>query len=130
MTTPAQAAAPNTVTVQNATTVQESREPGVLIGARQYRRYLERLGGCTPSGWADLWLALAGLGGGLAITALVTRLTLPSTATATEKAVLLMMTILGVVCVVLCMIGYFTQRQQRGKEIRELKTDFEMHAEQ
>jgi len=129
MTTPSAPPASNLVTVTNVTTVEQSREPGVLISTRQYKRYLERLEGCTPSGWADLWLALTGLGGGLGVTAFVTRLTLPSTATATEKAVLLMLTILGAVCFVLCMFAYLTQRQQRGKDIKELKTDLEMHTD-
>lgn len=52
------------------------------------------------------------------------------TTTATEKAVLLMLLILGGVVALLSMTGYFTQRQQLGKDIKELKTDFEMHASQ
>ena len=127
MTNPDTPSGSNVVAVNNAMMVRESQEPGVLINARQYKRYLDRLEDCTPSGWSDLWLALTGIGGGLAITAFVTRLTLPSTAAATPKTVTLMLTVLGVVCFILCIIGYLTQRQQHGKEIKDLKTDLEMH---
>lgn len=129
MTAATAPAAPNTVIVTNATTVQQNEEPGVLINTRQFNRYLQRLGGCAPSGWADLWLALAGVSCGLAVTAIVTRLTLPPTAPAAQKTVLLMLTILGVICTVLCLGGYFTQREQRAKDINELKADLEMYME-
>lgn len=128
MTNPDTPSGSNVVVVNNAMMVRESQEPGVLINARQYKRYLDRLEDCIPSGWSDLWLALTGIGGGLAITAFVTRLTLPSTASATPKMVTLMLTVLGVVCFILCIIGYLTQRQQHGKDIKDLKTDLEIHA--
>lgn len=115
------------VTVNQGMFVRERQEPGVLISERVYQHYIQRLAGCEPSGWADLWLALAGVGGGLAVAALVTYLTLPSSASAGEHDIMLMLVILGAVGLVLSVIGYFTQRQERGKDIRDLKADLELH---
>ena len=46
--------------------ISERREPGVVISAREYERIIERLEGCKPGGWADLWLAGVGVGAALA----------------------------------------------------------------
>jgi FtsH-binding integral membrane protein len=64
----------------------------------------------------------AGAGAALAAGALVTALTL-SVAQSGARDVLWVLTGAGAVVLVLCLIGYLTQRRDRGREISELKKD-------
>jgi len=51
--------------------VTPGEEQAVIIGIRDYNRLIERLNGCKPGGWADLWLAGASAGVAVLISALV-----------------------------------------------------------
>jgi hypothetical protein len=106
--------------------VSQSQEPGVLISMREYDRLIERLDGCKPDGWADLWLA--GVGGGvtLAVGALVGALTLPASLLG-ARDILWALTATGAVVFMLCMVAYLTQRRELGAEIGELKKDLEIY---
>ena len=64
-------------------------------------------------------------GAALAAGALVTALTLP-VAQSGVRDVLWVLTGAGVVILVLCLVGYLTQRRDRGREISELKKDLEI----
>jgi len=97
-----------------------------VIGMRDYNRLIERLDGCKPGGWADLWLAVAGAGAAMVVGALVGALTLPVTLSGTRD-VLWVLTAAGAAIFFLCMVGYLTQRRNHGKEIGELKKDLEIH---
>jgi hypothetical protein len=105
--------------------VSQVQEPGVVIGMGDYDRLIERLDGCKPDGWADLWLAGLGAGAALAVGALVGALTLPATLSGTRD-VLWVLTAAGAVVLVLCLIAYLTQRRGHGTEIGELKKDLEI----
>jgi len=107
-------------------TVRQSNQLAVVITVRQYERLIERLDGCKQGGWGDLWLAGVGAGVALAAAAGVTAATLPE-ALAVTRNVLWAATIAGVVLAVVCLVAYFTQRRDHGKEIAELKKDLEMH---
>jgi hypothetical protein len=102
------------------------QEPGVLISAREYERMIERLEGCKPSGWADLWLAGVGVGAALAAGALVGALTLPPNLPGTRD-VLWGLVATGVIVLGLCLFAYIAQRRERGAEINELKKDLDLH---
>lgn len=106
-------------------TVPLSVEPAVVISIRDYERLIERLEGCKPGGWGELWLAGVGAGVAVAMATLVTALTLPATLSAT-KDVLWAVTAAGAFLTVVCLLAYFTQRRDRAKEISELKKDLEM----
>jgi hypothetical protein len=106
--------------------VAQGQEPAVVISMREYERIIERLDGCKRGGWADLWLAGVGVGAALAISAFVGALTLPATSSGCRD-VLWALTATGAVAFVLCLAAYFTQRRQRGAEIRELRKDLEIH---
>jgi hypothetical protein len=105
--------------------VAQSDQPGVVISVRDYDRLIERLDGCKPGGWADLWLAGVGAGIALATAALVGGLTLPVTLAGTRD-VLWAVTAAGGVVFCLCLVGYLTQRRDHAKEISELKKDLEL----
>jgi hypothetical protein len=93
---------------------------------RDYNRLIERLGGCKPGDWADLWLAFVGAAATLGVSALVGALTLPPTMSGTVDVLWALMAA-GAAIFWLCMIGYLTQRRSHGKEIGELKKDLEIH---
>jgi hypothetical protein len=117
----------NIVCVNLEMSIPQSRqEPGLAILERDYVRQIERLERCKPRGWSDLWLAGGGIGSGLAASALVTVISLDTTAHWGTKAILWMLIIIGVVIAALSFVAYFTQRHDRGKEIDELKIDMEM----
>lgn len=120
------AARKGSVYVTQQYAVSQTEEPGVVISMRDYDRLIERLDGCKAGGWADLWLFGAGAGAALAGGALVTALTLP-VAQSGVRDVLWVLTGAGAVVLVLCLVGYFTQRRDRGREISELKKDLEIH---
>jgi hypothetical protein len=113
------------VQVNQQFTVRQPKELGMVISVRDYKRFIERLDGCKPGGWGDLWLA--GVGAGVALTAAagVTAAALPPTLAGT-KDVLWAVTVAGAVLTLVCLVAYFTQRRDRGKEIAELKKDLEM----
>ena len=117
----------NVVQVSNTLDVAESREPGVLIRKREYERLVERVGGCRPSGWGDLWLAVAGIGGGLAAAALVTVIALPASVPGGDEDILWMLVLLGCIVLALCLAAYCGQRHHHGQEISDLKKDLEMY---
>jgi VIT1/CCC1 family predicted Fe2+/Mn2+ transporter len=105
--------------------VSQTEEPAVVIGLRDYHRLIERLDGCKPGGWADLWLAVAGAAAGLTVSALVGVLSLlgvPSEA----KGVLWALTAAGAIMFCVCVFGYLSQRGNPRKEIIELKKDLEI----
>lgn len=106
--------------------ISQNQEPAVVIGMRDYNRLIERLDGCKPGSWADLWLAVAGAGAALAVSALIGALTLPVDLSGTKDA-LWVLTAAGASIFCLCMIGYLTQRRSHAKEIGELKKDLEIH---
>jgi hypothetical protein len=106
--------------------ISQNQESAVVIGMRDYNRLIERLDGCKPGGWADLWLAVAGAGAALAASTLVGALTLPVTLSGTRD-VLWVLTAAGAAIFCLCMVGYLTQRRNHGKELGELKKDLEIH---
>jgi hypothetical protein len=116
----------NVVWVNRAVSIAQSQESGVTITEREYKRYIERLDRCKPRGWSDLWLAVAGIGGGLSGAAVVTTIALPSNTPAAGKDILWMLTLLGAVMLVLCLIAYFSQRSRHTEEIDDLKKDFQM----
>lgn len=113
------------VEVTQRFTVPQSEELGVVISVRDYERLIERLDGCKPGGWGELWLACVGAGVALAAAAGVTAATLPTDLTGTRD-VLWAVTVAGAVLTVLSLVAYFTQRHDHGKEIAELKKDLEM----
>lgn len=121
---------PDVVWVSHSVGIAQSQEIGVTLTEREYRRYLQRLDDCKGEGWSDLWLAMAGMGGGLSVAALVTAIALPSSMPSADKDVLWMLTVLGGVIFGLCLIAYFTQRHRQGEKINDLKTDMEMHVGQ
>lgn len=105
--------------------VSQTEEPGVVISMRDYDRLIERLDGCRAGGWADLWLFGAGVGAALAAGALVTALTLP-VAQSGVRDVLWVLTGASAVVLVLCLVGYLSQRGDRGREVSELRKDLEI----
>lgn len=113
------------VQVTQRYTVPLSEEPAVVISVRDYERLIERLDGCKPGGWGDLWLAGVGASVALAATVGVTAATL-SPALAGTRDVMWAVTVAGAVLTLVCLIAYFTQRRDRSKEIAELKKDLEM----
>lgn len=117
----------NVVQVNRGMSLESSQERGVAIAEREYNRLIERLEGCKSTGLADVWLAGGGLGGGLAAAALVTALSLGTSATGSTMDILWMLAILGAVIASLSLGAYFSQRHERNKEINELKTDMEIH---
>lgn len=116
----------NVVWVNRAVSIAQSQESGVTTTEREYKRYIERLDRCKPHGWSDLWLAVAGIGGGLSGAAIVTTVALPSSTPAAGKDILWMLTFLGAVMLVLCLMAYFSQRLHHAEEIDDLKKDFQM----
>jgi len=120
------AARKGSVYVTQQYAVSQTEEPGVVISVRDYDRLIERLDGCKAGGWADLWLFGAGAAASLAASTLVTALTL-SAAQSGARNVLWVLTGAGAVILVLCLVGYLTQRRDRGREISELKKDLEIH---
>jgi hypothetical protein len=114
------------VWVNRAVGIVQSQESGVTLTEREYKRYIERLDGCKPHGWSDLWLAVAGIGGGLSAAAVVALIALPSNTPAAGKDVLGMLALLGAVMLGLCLIAYFSQRSRLAEEIDDLKKDFQM----
>jgi hypothetical protein len=70
---------------------------------------------------------MAGVGGGLSTAALVTASALPSGTSSADKVVLWMLTVLGGVIFILCLVAYFTQRHRQGEKISDLKADMEMY---
>lgn len=112
------------VTQQFAVPLDE--QPGVVIGARDFERLIERLDGCKPGGWGELWLAGIGAGVAVAASAAVGALTLPTTLT-TLVGILWAVTVAATLVTILCLVGYLTQRRGLAKEITELKKDLEIH---
>lgn len=126
VTTSAQEQDSDVVWVNRPVSIVQSQESGVTLTEREYKRYIERLDGCKPHGWSDLWLAVAGIGGGLSAAAVVALIALPSNTPAAGRDVLGMLALLGAVILVLCLIAYFSQRCRLAEEIDDLKKDFQM----
>jgi hypothetical protein len=106
--------------------VPRGEERAVIISIRDYNRLIERLDGCKPGGWADLWLAGAGAGVAILIGALVGALTVPTALSGTRDA-LWAITGGGLIMLLLCLVGFFTQRPGQDREIAELRKDLENH---
>lgn len=94
----------NVVMVNRGVAVRQSQETGVTLTDREYQRYLDCLEHCQPQGWADLWLAVTGIGGGLAISAWVTVVVLPSSTSPADKDILRMLVVLGALVLVLSLV--------------------------
>ena len=113
------------VYVTHCYTVPQARESAVVIGVRDYNRLLERLDALKSQDWSELWLAVAGAGAALAVSALVGALTLSASLSGTIN-VLWALTAAGSAVFCLCVIGYLTQQRGYKKGICELKRDLEM----
>jgi hypothetical protein len=113
------------VSVTQRYTVPQREEPGVVMSARDLDRLVERLDGCRPGGWGELWLAGVGAGIATASTAAVGALTLPASL-AVRIDVLWAASAAGLLVTVLCLVGYLTQRRDHAREIDELRKDLEM----
>lgn len=98
----------------------------MVISVRNYNRLIERLDGCKPGGWSDLWLTGVGAGFAVMIGALVGALTLPVEMSEIRDT-LWAITGCGVMVLLLCLVGYFTQRRNQSREIAELRKDLENH---
>jgi hypothetical protein len=118
---------PDEVRVNRGMFLKSSQEPGVAIPESVYIRLEDRLDACRATGWGDLWLAGGGVGGGLVGAALVTVLSLGTTAPSATRAILWMLAALGASVFVLSLAAYLTQRHDRDKEITGLKADMEMY---
>jgi hypothetical protein len=114
------------VSITQRYTVPQGEEPGVVMSARDLDRLIERLDGCQPGGWGELWLAGVGAGIAVAAATAVGALTLPVTLTGLV-AVLWAVTGAGTLITVLCLAGYLTQRRDPEREISELKKDLEKY---
>jgi hypothetical protein len=121
-----QAESPNQVFVTRSYAISQSQESAVVIGMSDYNRLIERLDGCKPGSWADLWLTVAGAVAALGVSALVTALTLSPISAATLD-VLWVLTATSGAMFCLCLMAYFTQRRIYEKEIGELKKDLAIH---
>ena len=106
--------------------VPRGEEQAVVISIRDYNRLIERLDGCKPGGWTDLWLAGASAGVAVLISALVGALTVPTALSGTRDA-LWAVTVCGLVVLLLCLVEYFAQRRDHSGEIAELRKDMENH---
>lgn len=102
--------------------LSQGQEPGVVLSVRDLDRFIERAHACRPSGWAELWLALAGAGAALAVGALVVALTAP----AALADVMWALTGAGTAVFALCLLGYLTQRREQEREISELEKDLKL----
>jgi len=96
------------------------------MSVRDLDRLIERLDGCKPRSWTDLWLAGAGVGASLAIAAFVGVLTLPLTPSATRD-ILWILTVTGIVILILCLAAYLSQRSRYEAEISELEKDLKLY---
>jgi hypothetical protein len=112
------------IRISHLLTIRQGEEPAIVMSIRDYDRLIERLDGCRPGGWADLWLFGAGAGAALLAGALVGALTVPPSGT---REVFWVLVAAGFVVLALCLIGYFTQRRDHGKEIAELRKDMDIH---
>lgn len=118
---------PELAYVNQGYSVRQSREPGVLISERQYRRYIERLDRCKPGGWSEVWLAIAGAAAGVAGASLIGALSLPPTVPSATRDILWVLTGAGSVIFGLCLIAYVTRRHDYREAIDELKDDLVLH---
>ncbi len=114
------------VSVTQRYTVPQGEDPGFVMSTRDLDRLIERLDGCKPGGWGELWLAGVGAGIAVAAATAVGALTLPANLTGLID-VLWVVTAAGTLVTVLCLVGYLTQRRDHAREITELKKDLEMH---
>lgn len=114
------------VSVTQRYTVPQGEEPGVVMSARDLDRFVERLDGCKPGGWGELWLTGVGAGIAVAAAASVGALTLPASL-AVRIDVLWAATAAGALVTVLCLFGYLAQRRDHAREINELRKDLVMH---
>jgi hypothetical protein len=118
--------APNIVHINRGISIRSSQERGIAIPESEYIRLIDRLERCRSTGWGDLWLAGGGVGSGLLVAALVTVISLGTTAPPGAKAILWMLVALGASVAALSLAAYLTQRHDRNNEINGLKTDMEM----
>jgi hypothetical protein len=116
----------SSIVVTQQFAVPLGEQPGVVIGARDLERLIERLDGCKPGGWGELWLAGIGAGVAVAASTAVGALTLSTTLT-TLVGILWAVTVAATLVTILCLVGYLTQRRSLAKEITELKKDLEIH---
>lgn len=114
------------VSVTQRYTVPQGEEPGVVMSARDLDRLIERLDGCGPGGWGELWLAGVGAGIAVAAAAAVGALTLPANLAGRIDA-LWAVTAAATLITILCLVGYLAQRRDHARGISELKKDLAMH---
>jgi len=114
------------VSVTQRYTVPQGEEPGVVMSTRDLDRFIERLDGCKPGSWGELWLAGVGAGIAVAAAAATGALTLPAN-TAGRIDAMWAVTAAAAVITILCFVGYLGQRRDHAQGIGELKKDLEMH---
>ena len=105
------AASRDRVYVTRRYVIRQSPESATVIGMRDCDCLVESPDRCKPGGWADLWLAVAGVAAALGVSALVGALTLSSTGPGTLDALWVLMAAGGAIFC-LCMIGYLAQRRR------------------
>jgi hypothetical protein len=106
--------------------ISRGQEPAALISMREYERLIERIDGCKTGGWADLWLAGAGVGAALAVGAVIAALTVPPALSGT-RAMLWALAAAGLAILGLCLAGYLSQRREAAAGISELRKDLDIH---
>ena len=124
--------------VSSSIAIEGSTEPGIVMSLRQLQRYMARLDKCKEP-LSVLWLTLAGLTGGAAITALVGLITLPAptkpdakiapSTTNLSQGTHTTLVAIGVVCAaiaVVSLVAYFTRRSKHADEVDELKKDMSL----
>jgi hypothetical protein len=113
-----------TVSFDQTLTVKRTPEPGILISEKLYERLMERLEGCAPQGWPELWLAGAGASAGIAGSAIAGVLTLAPTSTRIGE--LWILAGAGIAITAVCLLAYFALRISHRKKIGELKRDMKI----
>lgn len=113
---------PAAVLVTHRYSVPQDEELGVVISTRDLDRLIDRVEGCKPGGWGELWLAGLGAGVAVATSTAIGALTLP-TAPTPPIGILWAAAAAGALVALLCLAGYLTSRRSHTREITELKKD-------
>jgi len=123
--------------------LEKTEEPGMSLSRRQWDRHLERIRRCKE-GWNVLWLAAATTFLGIAVTALVTAISVPLAPTPKSIArygppqtlsqlsnsarnYLLLAAGFCVLLFLASLAAYLTRRKDRDTEIEEIIKDMRVH---